>query len=55
MERERRDENHVNARASHSATYCLTFTSLTVYCFAIRAARVCVSGLLLFTKVASKK
>jgi hypothetical protein len=36
-------------------TFCLNFTSLTVYCFAIRAARVCVSGLLLFTKMASKK
>jgi hypothetical protein len=36
-------------------TYRLAFTSLTVYCFAIRAARVCVSGLLLFTKMASKK
>jgi hypothetical protein len=32
-----------------------TFTSIPVYCFESRAARVCVSGLLLFTKMASKK
>jgi hypothetical protein len=57
MERERRDENHVNARASHSASqhllpdlhfpHCLLFRNPSSTCLRLRFITV--------TKMASKK